>query len=268
MTDRRAKAMDRRTARGASKKKTVARAAKRAAPADASKRATSSRKLALTSKTEWTARAMAERAGRVQRVLDELYPSPRCELDYDTPFQLLIAVILSAQTTDKRVNSVTPELFRRFPDAASLAKANLFELREILRSIGFFRAKARAIRETAKLIVKRHGGQVPQTMRALIELKGVARKTANVVLGEAFDVAEGIAVDTHVARVSTRLGLTRAKTVRGIERDLMALIPRERWAKDHLRLVLFGRYRCLARAPKCAGCPLREGCLAPEAAQR
>lgn len=206
-----------------------------------------------------------ERAVAVYEALRVLYPDPRCELDYDTPFQLLIAVILSAQTTDKRVNSIAPALFGAYPDAKALSTANLFDLREILRPIGFFRAKARAIRATAKLLVKKHGGEVPRTMGELVKLQGVARKTANVVLGEAFGISEGIAVDTHVARVAQRLGLTRGGTIRRMELDLMELTPREQWAKDHLRLVLFGRYRCVARSPKCDGCPLRSACLAPEA---
>jgi len=208
--------------------------------------------------------ARRARAQRVAEALEVLYPSPKCELDYSTPFQLLIAVILSAQTTDKRVNTITPTLFERYPDALALSKANLFELREILRPIGFFRAKARAIRQTAKLLVKNHQGEVPRTLKEMVKLQGVARKTANVVLGEAFGIAEGIAVDTHVERVARRLGLTRAKTVRGVEKDLMALTPRERWAKDHLRLVLFGRYICMARSPKCDRCPVRSDCFAPE----
>lgn len=212
--------------------------------------------------------SMAARRARAQRVtaaLEQLYPSPKCELDYRTPFQLLIAVILSAQTTDKRVNLITPRLFERYPDAAALAKAELSDLYEILRPIGFYRAKARAIRQTAELLVKNHRGEVPRTLEELVKLRGVGRKTANVVLGEAFGSPQGIAVDTHVQRVARRLGLTRAQTVRGVEEDLMELIPRERWAKDHLRMVLFGRYLCVARAPKCDRCPVRSDCFAPEA---
>ncbi len=197
-------------------------------------------------------------------VLKELFAEPRCELTYRSPFELLIAVILSAQTTDKRVNAVTPALFAAFPDAASLAKAPLLKLRKLLRQIGFFRAKARSIRATAKLLVKHHRGEVPRTMAELIKLRGVARKTANVVLGEAFGIAEGIAVDTHVMRVSRRLGLSRASTPTAIERDLMQSSPSSSWAKDHLRMVLFGRYHCTARAPKCEGCKLLTHCLAPQ----
>lgn len=208
--------------------------------------------------------ARRARAERVSAALTVLYPEPKCELDYSTPFQLLIAVILSAQTTDKRVNTITPELFEKYPDALALSKANLFDLREILRPIGFFRAKARAIRQTAKLLVKNHKGEVPRTLKEMVKLQGVARKTANVVLGEAFGIAEGIAVDTHVERVARRLGLTRARTVRGVEKDLMALTPQEKWARDHLRLVLFGRYLCVARSPKCERCPVRGDCFAPE----
>lgn len=173
-----------------------------------------------------------------------------------------------AQTTDKRVNTITPELFDRYPDARALSKAKLLELREILRPIGFFRAKARSIRATATLLVKKHNGEVPRTLKELITLQGVARKTASVVLGEAFGIAEGIAVDTHVERVARRLGLTRARTVRGVEKDLMELTPNERWAKDHLRMVLFGRYLCTARAPQCERCPVREDCFAPESRAR
>ncbi|MDP3276471.1 MAG: endonuclease III [Deltaproteobacteria bacterium] len=206
------------------------------------------------------------RATHVGTVLTERYPSPRCELDYASPFQLLIAVILSAQTSDKAVNKVTPELFGRFPDAPSLAKAPLLELRKILRSIGFFRAKARSIRGTAQAIMKRYGGEVPREMAALITLPGVARKTANVVLGEAFEIAEGIAVDTHVARVSKRLGLTKSTSPPEIERDLMQVTPRTDWGKGHLRMVLFGRYHCTARSPKCTECPLLDVCIAPESA--
>ncbi len=192
-----------------------------------------------------------------------LHPAPRCELTYASPFQLLVAVILSAQTTDKAVNRVTPRLFARFPDARALAQAELPELESMLRTIGFFRTKARAIRETSRKLVARHDGDVPRTLAELIELNGVARKTANVVLGEAFGCAEGIAVDTHVARVSRRLGLTRSTNVLRIERDLMQTLPRSEWAKGHLRMVLFGRYHCTARSPRCEGCPLLDGCLEP-----
>jgi endonuclease-3 len=231
---------------------------------EASAKPAARRSFAVRRGVSFSREAREARALRAGEALRELYPNPRCELDYASPFQLLIAVILSAQTTDKAVNKITPALFERFPDARALSKANLFALREILRTIGFFRAKARAIRETAKLLVKLYGGEVPRTMAEMVKLKGVARKTANVVLGEAFNLSEGIAVDTHVARVSERLGLTRAATIKGIERDLMEVTPREDWAKGHLRMVLFGRYRCTARSPRCDGCPLREGCLAPE----
>lgn len=213
----------------------------------------------------WSIEARTERHERVSAVVREMFPEPRCELDYRSPFELLIAVILSAQTTDKLVNTITPALFARYPTAQKLSKAPLLELRKILKRIGFFRAKARSIRGTAKLLVKNHQGEVPKTMAELIKLKGVARKTANVVLGEAFGLAEGIAVDTHVMRVSKRLGLTRHSKPPQIERDLMESSPRTTWAKDHLRLVLFGRYHCTARSPHCEGCPLRAHCFAPEA---
>ncbi len=198
-------------------------------------------------------------------MLAALHPEPRCELVYASPFQLLIAVILSAQTTDKAVNRVTPALFARFPDAHALATAELPELEALLRTIGFFRTKSRSIRETARKLVVRYRGEVPRTLAELVELNGVARKTANVVLGEAFGRSEGIAVDTHVARVSRRLGLTRASNVLQIEQDLMQILPSDQWAVAHLRMILFGRYQCTARSPRCEDCPLRRGCLAPEA---
>jgi endonuclease-3 len=252
------------TAKSTTRERSPKRKAEREPPTKGAE-AESFERVLVSRRVSYAVAARTERAHAVGAALERLYPDPRCELDYETPFQLLIAVILSAQTTDKRVNSIAPALFGRYPDAVALAKANLFELREILRPIGFFRAKARAIRGTARLLVKKHGGEVPRTIGELVKLQGVARKSANVVLGEAFGIADGIAVDTHVARVAQRLGLTKGGTVRRMELDLMELTPRERWAKDHLRLVLFGRYRCLARSPLCEGCPLRSGCLAPEA---
>ncbi|HEX6883098.1 MAG TPA: endonuclease III [Planctomycetota bacterium] len=191
-------------------------------------------------------------------------PTPRCELAFADPWQLLIATILSAQSTDARVNQVTPELFRRFPTPAALAAASQEEVEGLVKSTGFFRNKARAIREASQGLVARFGGEVPRTLEELTTLRGVARKTANLVLGAALGIPSGIVVDTHVARVAGRLGLTRATDPEEIERDLMTLFPREEWIATGLRLVLHGRYTCLARKPRCAGCALNELCPARE----
>jgi len=187
-------------------------------------------------------------------------PDPRCELEFADPWQLLIATILSAQSTDARVNQVTPALFRRFPTPAALAAASQEEVEALVKSTGFFRNKARAIREASQGIVERFGGQVPRSLEELTTLRGVARKTANLVLGAALGIPSGIVVDTHVARVAGRLGLTRATDPEEIERDLVALFPPEEWIATGLRLVLHGRYTCLARKPLCAGCALKEVC--------
>ena len=171
---------------------------------------------------------MAARAGARAAILDgleELYPDVDCELDRETPFQLVCATILSAQCTDERVNMVTPALFRRFPTPRAMAEAPLPELEEIIRTTGFFRQKAKSLKGTAALIVERFGGEVPRTLAELVELPGVARKTANVVLGTAFGIAEGVVVDTHVQRSSMRLGLTRKTDVKEIEQDLMRVMP-------------------------------------------
>lgn len=205
------------------------------------------------------------RARKISEALAKAIPEPRCELDYQNPFQLLIATILSAQTTDKAVNRVTPELFRRFPTPRALADAPQAEVETLVRSLGFFRQKARHIREAARIVAEEHGGEVPRTMEALMRLPGVARKTANVVLGTAFGIPSGIAVDTHVQRVSRRLGLCRGNTPEAIERELTALFPPEEWTALGHRLVLHGRYTCLARSPRCEQCVLRSLCTAPEA---
>jgi endonuclease-3 len=201
----------------------------------------------------------------VERLLVEMIPHPKCELDFRTPFELLIATILSAQTTDKGVNKVTPVLFARYPDARALARAPQEAVEQIIKSTGFFRAKAKNIRATAQALVDRHGGDVPRTMEELIELPGVARKTANVVLGTAYGIPSGITVDTHATRVSKRLALTKHDDPVKIEQDLMALFPQPTWPDLGHRLVLHGRYTCLARAPRCLECKLVPVCHAPEA---
>lgn len=187
------------------------------------------------------------------------------ELDHRTPFELLVATILSAQCTDARVNLVTPELFRRYPTPTALAMADASELEGLIRSTGFFRSKARSLIGCAQAIVERHGGEVPRSMEALSSLPGVGRKTANVVLGTAFGLPTGVVVDTHVTRVARRLRLTRHADPIRIERDLMRLLPRTRWIRASLALVLHGRYVCLARAPRCPVCPINDLCPSREA---
>jgi endonuclease-3 len=201
--------------------------------------------------------------GRVSAVvagLDRLYPEADCELHRESPFQLLCATILSAQCTDERVNMVTPALFARFPDAAAMARAPLPVLEEIIRSTGFYRQKAKNLKEASRLLLERHGGQIPRTLEELVRLPGVARKTANVVLGTAFGIAAGVVVDTHVQRLSMRLGLTRQTTPEKIERDLMQVIPEDRWILFGHQLIWHGRRVCHARKPSCATCPLVPSC--------
>jgi len=192
--------------------------------------------------------------------LKRLYPEATCTLDYETPVQLLVAVILSSQCTDVRVNMVTPELFRRFPDAKSLAAADLEEIMELVRSTGFYRNKAKNIQATCALLEQNFQGQVPQTMDELLKLPGVARKTANVVLAHAFGINAGVTVDTHVKRLAGRLGCTEYDEPIKIERDLMKLIPQEDWENWSIRLIYHGRAVCNARKPNCAVCTLADLC--------
>jgi endonuclease III len=204
-------------------------------------------------------RTLRARARRIAAGLAKLYPDAHCELDFANPLQLLVATILSAQCTDVRVNQVTPALFARFPDATALATAKPAELEKIIRSTGFFRAKARNIQLCCRQIVDEHGGEVPATMEELTALNGVGRKTANVVLGNAFGVP-GLPVDTHVIRVSWRLGLTTDMDPVKIERDLTALFPPEEWTMLGHRLIFLGRRVCHARNPKCATCGVAKDC--------
>jgi endonuclease-3 len=200
---------------------------------------------------------------RVRSVIDALedaYPDVDCELDRETPFQLLCATILSAQTTDERVNKVTPALFKRFPDAPSMAKARLPELEKLIRSTGFYRQKAKSLKGTAQGVMQLYGGQVPRTLAELTKLPGVARKTASVVLGTAFGLAEGVVVDTHVQRLSMRLGLTRSADVKKIEQDLMNVIPHDNWIRFSHQVIWHGRRVCFARKPNCASCTLAPFC--------
>ena len=192
--------------------------------------------------------------------LEAEYPAAQCELDHQSAFELLVATILSAQCTDRRVNLVTPGLFTRYPDARALAEADRGELEAIIRSTGFFRAKAKSLVGAASAIVDRHGGEVPARMEELVKLPGVGRKTANVVLGNAFGINSGIVVDTHVARLSTRLRFTRATDPVRIEQDLMPLFPQESWALLAHLLIWHGRRVCIARKPKCPQCVVNDLC--------
>jgi endonuclease-3 len=204
--------------------------------------------------------ALKAHATEVQRRLRRLYPDAHCELDFRDPFQLAVATILSAQCTDKRVNMVTPVLFARYPDAAALAAADPHDVEEIIKSTGFFRSKTRSLLGMAGALVSKYGGQVPRTMEELVALPGIGRKTANVILGNAFDINEGIVVDTHVARLSARLGLTRATDPAKIEHALVKLFPRRSWTMVAHLLIWHGRRVCVARNPRCSECALRDIC--------
>lgn len=201
-----------------------------------------------------------ERLPEIIRLLRIDYPDAQCELNFRTPLELLVATILSAQCTDERVNQVTPALFARFPNAQALAEADSAELEELVRSTGFFRNKAKNIQAAARRLVEVYDGEVPREMDDLLSLAGVARKTANVVQGNAFRIANGIAVDTHVKRLSGRLALTKQTTPEKIERDLMDLAPREEWIDLSHLLILHGRRVCDARKPNCAGCSIARLC--------
>ena len=188
------------------------------------------------------------------------YPDAHCELDFETPLQLLIATILSAQCTDKRVNMVTPELFRTFPDAESLSTADPEKLEELVRSTGFFRNKTKSLLGMSAAVAQRHGGNIPSTMDELVKLPGVGRKTANVVLGNAFNLNEGVVVDTHVGRLSIRLGFTNETDPVKVEQVLMSLIPRDDWTLVSHLLIFHGQRVCIARVPRCESCVLADVC--------
>jgi endonuclease-3 len=199
------------------------------------------------------------RAGRLSAALAQLYPQARISLDFITPWQCLVATILSAQCTDERVNRTTPELFRRFPDILAMASAPSEEIQRLIQSTGFFRQKSRALQATARTILERFGGEVPRQMEDLVTLPGVGRKTANVLLGHVFG-KPGLVVDTHVRRLSSRLGLTRERDADAIELELRKLRPPEDWTPFSMRLILHGRYICHARIPRCGSCVLRRDC--------
>jgi endonuclease-3 len=204
--------------------------------------------------------AQAVRAGKILAALAAAYPAAHCELNYRNPLELLVATILSAQCTDKRVNLVTTELFKKYRSAADFANAPLADLEEAVKTTGFFRNKAKNIQACCRRLVAEHGGEVPQSMAALTALAGAGRKTANVVLGNAFGINVGVVVDTHVSRLSQRLGLTRETTPEKIEQDLMKLVPQAQWALFSHWLIWHGRRRCDARKPDCAACELQTLC--------
>jgi endonuclease III len=199
-------------------------------------------------------------AARIARRLAEQYPDANCSLSFQSPLELLVATILSAQCTDVRVNQVTKSLFRRYPTAAHYARAKLPELEHDIQSTGFFRNKAKNIQNCCRILLERHNGEVPQDIETLVELPGIGRKTANVVLGTAYGVAAGVVVDTHVARISRRLGLTSQKDPEKIEAELMEQFDRKEWIALSHRLIQHGRRYCTARNPKCQECPLLSLC--------
>jgi endonuclease-3 len=209
-------------------------------------------------------RKKQERAEEIVHRLKRMYPKAKCSLDFTNPFELLIATMLSAQSTDVRVNIVTKSLFRKYPTAEVMAKAGQVEMERDVKQTGFFRNKAKAVIAASKAIVEKHGGEVPDTMEELTALPGVGRKTANVVLSNAFKKAVGIVVDTHVTRVSGRLGLTSNSDAVKIEEDLMKLIPPKEWTVFSHRLIAHGRTVCMARKPKCAECGLNDVCPSAE----
>jgi len=209
----------------------------------------------------------AERAARVQQILktlDEMYPNVTCALHHSSAWELLVATILSAQCTDVRVNLVTPGLFRKYPTIRDFANAKQEEMAQDIRSTGFFNNKAKSVIGAAKTILGSFGGEVPREMEQLLQVPGAARKTANVVLGAAFGIASGVVVDTHVQRISNRLDLTKESDPKKIERDLMKLIPQEKWIQFAHQIIHLGRGPCVARNPKCAQCKLNSLCYAKD----
>ncbi len=202
----------------------------------------------------------SERHNAILKKLAQLFPDPDCALDHDTPYQLLMATILSAQCTDVRVNKVTPALFEAYPTAEKAANADVSDVEALVRSTGFYRSKAKSIVSSSQDIVEKHNGALPQTMKELTALRGVGRKTANVVLGNAFGINVGVVVDTHVGRLSRRLGLTKHKDAVRIEKDLMKIVPQEDWTVFSHRMIMHGRQTCKSQNPKCDQCALSTLC--------
>jgi endonuclease-3 len=201
-----------------------------------------------------------DRIATILKALDEAYPNVECALTHRSPWELLVATILSAQCTDVRVNMVTPELFRRFPTPQKMAKATLPELEELIRTTGFYHNKAKSIQGAARKVVEEFKGKVPQTLAELIAIPGAARKTANVVLGVCFGKAEGVVVDTHVFRIARRLGLAKEETAEKVEQELMRILPQDRWIAFSHQIIHHGRQVCDARKPKCDRCNLEQLC--------
>jgi endonuclease-3 len=209
----------------------------------------------------------AERTARIATILstlDRMYPNATCALDHSNPWELLVATILSAQCTDKRVNLVTPGLFRKYPSIQDFANANQTELAQDIRSTGFFNNKSKSVIGAARKILADFGGEIPRTIEALLTVPGAARKTANVVLGTAFGIASGVVVDTHVQRIARRLDLTKETDPQKIEKDLIKIIPKDKWIAFSHQIILHGRALCVARNPKCAECGLNPVCYAPD----
>jgi endonuclease-3 len=204
-----------------------------------------------------------DHAHAIAALLQQHYPAAECALFHDSPLQLLVATILSAQCTDARVNMVTPALFKRFPTAKAFAESDIKELEKLIQSTGFYRNKAHSIREACRDIVAKHDGEVPRTMDELVQLRGVGRKTANVVLGNIYGVP-GMVVDTHVGRLSRRFAFTRQTDPEKVEQELMRLFPPERWTQLSHEMILHGRKFCKAPTPRCTGCPLLEACPYPK----
>lgn len=228
-------------------------------PKKSSKKKTK-RKSSSKKKTKRVSPALKKRAAKLYDGLVELFPTVECALVHDNAFELLVATILSAQCTDERVNKVTPALFKKYPTPQKMSKAPLETIEKLIHSTGFYRNKAKSIKGMATLVVEKHDGQIPDTMDELLELPGVARKTANVLLGTWFKKNIGVVVDTHVKRISNRMGLTTEQQPVKVEQDLMKIIPQEEWTNLSHRMIYLGRSLCPARKPKCDECPLQPDC--------
>jgi endonuclease-3 len=205
-----------------------------------------------------------DRIAAILKALDEAYPNAVCALNHKTPWELLVATILSAQCTDVRVNMVTPELFKRFPTPAAMAKAPIPELEDLIRTTGFFRNKAKSIKGAAQTIIEKFNGEIPRTLAELITVPGAARKTANVVLGVSYGIAEGVVVDTHVFRIAHRLSLAKGDTPQKVEEELMKVLPKEKWIDFSHQVIHHGRQICIARKPKCNICNLEQLCYSKD----
>jgi len=242
------------------------KSAKRPAKKSVAKKAGAKRVTVAPARTRVSAKGdlAPERIAAILKGLDEAYPNAECALYHKSPWELLVATILSAQSTDVRVNMVTPELFRRFPTPETMAKAPQAELEELVRTTGFFRNKAKSIKGAAEKVVNDFGGRVPETLDELITIPGAARKTASVVLGVCFNKAEGIVVDTHVFRIARRLGLAKGDTPQKVEQELMKVIPRDHWIAFSHQVIHHGRQLCIARKPKCDRCNLEPLCHAED----